>query len=63
MTGDHVDFQTGHFADFGQVKFDSSCLLLLTLGMSVILQSLGKMLGCKKQSKPSPFDKKVKNDT
>ena len=69
----YVDFQTGHFADFGhfkidshlvvfgQVKIDPTFSFLLTLGRSVILLSLGKMLGLKKQSKLSPFNKKCKN--
>ena len=60
-----IDFQTGHFADFDQFKVDSHSA---TLGKSkidptrsyywlwptVILVSLGKTLGCKKQSK-TPF--------
>ena len=36
-----------HFSDFGQV--------------TVVLVSLGKTLGCKKQFKPPPFDKKFRN--
>ena len=35
------------YTDFGQV--------------TIILWSLGKSLGHKKQSKPSPFNKKLKN--
>ena len=67
------DFQTGnfaafkqfkidsHFANFRQLKVDPNCSSLLTLGRSVILLTLGKTLGREKQSKPSPFDKKIKN--
>ena len=70
---EYKDFQTGHFADseqfkidshfvdFGQVNIDSICLYLLDLGSSFIWLDLGKMLGCKKQSKPSLIDKKFKN--
>ena len=51
------DFQTGKFADFeqfkidscfanfGQVQSDPYCSSLLTLGMSVILLILDKILG------------------
>ena len=72
-----IDFQTGHLSDFEQFKVDShSAHFLLTLGKSkltilvyfsdfghitVILLRLGKMLGCKKQSKHPPFDKKFRN--
>ena len=50
-----------HFADFGQVKIDLTCFILLTLGITVILPSLSKTLHREKQSKPTPFDKKLKN--
>ena len=39
-----------YFVDFGQVKINPTCLILLILG---------KMLGRKKQSKPSLSDKKI----
>ena len=47
-----------HFANFGQVWIDPTRVVLLTLRMSVILMSLSKT-GCEKQSKTSPFDKKI----
>ena len=69
----YIDFQIDHFddfeyfkidsqfADFGRVKIGfSSYFYLLWAGHSCFT-SLGKMLDCKKQSKPSPFDKKLKN--
>ena len=69
MTG-YINFQTdhfanfeqfkidSHFANFGQVWIDPTRVVLLTLRMSVILMSLSKT-GCEKQSKTSPFDKKI----
>ena len=45
------------FVDFRKVKIDPSHSCLLSLDRSVILLSLGKMLGHEEQCKPSPFDK------
>ena len=45
--------QNWHFPNFGQAKMDTTSLFLLTLGRSVYLLTLGKILDCKKQSKPS----------
>ena len=53
-----------HFADFQQVKIDPNLTLnwpLLVLDRSVTLLTLGRTLGREKRSKPSPFDKKFKN--
>ena len=65
QTGNFVNFEQfkidSHFANFGQVETDPNFSSLPTLRRSVILMTLGKTLGAKKQSKPSPFDKKFKN--
>ena len=74
VTGADINFQIGYFADFeefkidshfdyyGQVKIDPYSLFLPTLDRSQsFLLRLVKTLGCEKQSKPFPFDKKFKN--
>ena len=74
VSGEYVDFQTGHFDDFEQFKIDrqelkslgkSKLTLLVCLyqlrQVTVILLSLGEMLGREKQSKPSLSDLKSKN--
>ena len=65
ITEDNIDFQTGHLADFDQVNIIKSKLTLLVYfyyfgQVTIILLSLGKTLGHKKQFKPS-CDKKFKN--
>ena len=49
------------FSDFGQLKiYPTPSYLLFWAGYSYFTV-LGKTLGHEKQSKPSPFDKKFKN--
>ena len=50
-----------HFADFGQVKIDPTCSFFSFGQVTVVLLNLDNTLGRGKQSKPTPFDKKIKN--
>ena len=61
-TGDRV-FQTYCFADFEQFKSKLFNYFTNFGQVKVTLLSLSNMLGCKKQSKASLFDKKLKNHT
>ena len=63
MTGDAMDSQITHFADFEQIKIDPTRLFLLTLSRQIVLLSLDKTLACQKQSQPSLFEKNSRIQT
>ena len=62
MTGDiAINFQSGHFSDIEQFKFDSQnwpySFIFTEFGKSVILLNLGETLGCKKAPNHSLWEK------